>query len=380
MSHVYTPGIKILKSTIIEKERVLPIPGKVLVSVGDCVSPSTIVCQALLQSPVEMVPLAFLMGIEPWQTSKVLLKKTGDPIEEGELIAFQSKLFGLVKKEYRSKISGTLEYVSDVTGTIGIRKPPVAITKTAFISGKVVKVIPDLGAVIRTRAAYIQGVFGISGEKFGELKVVASADEVLTARHVQPEYSGRILVGGSLATLEFLQKALVVGVKGVITGGIHGKDLFAFLGRPVGVGITGEENLPLTLIITEGMGKMPMAARTFNLLDSLEGKMASISGATQIRAGVIRPEIICPEEEIDVSVDRYVAGSEDEALKEARIDIGTVVRIIRAPYFGHIGKVCRLPPELQVIETESKVRVAEIQLEDGRKVLVPRANLEIIQE
>ncbi|HDD69413.1 MAG TPA: hypothetical protein ENG61_03545, partial [Candidatus Korarchaeota archaeon] len=59
---------------------------------------------------------------------------------------------------------------------------------------------------------------------------------------------------------------------------------------------------------------------------------------------------------------------------------GTLVRIIREPYFGQIGRVVSLPIELQVIETESKVRVAEVELEGGKRVVVPRANLEIIEE
>jgi len=32
------------------------------------------------------------------------------------------------------------------------------------------------------------------------------------------------------------------------------------------------------------------------------------------------------------------------------------------------------------VETESDVRVVEIELEDGRRVVVPRANVEIIEE
>jgi hypothetical protein len=55
------------------------------------------------------------------------------------------------------------------------------------------------------------------------------------------------------------------------------------------------------------------------------------------------------------------------------------VRIIRQPNFGRIGKVTALPVELQDIETEAKVRVLEVELDDGRRVLLPRANVEIIE-
>jgi hypothetical protein len=57
---------------------------------------------------------------------------------------------------------------------------------------------------------------------------------------------------------------------------------------------------------------------------------------------------------------------------------GTAIRIISEPYFGSLGHVSELPPELQLVETGSKVRVLTAELDDGRIVTVPRANVEII--
>jgi hypothetical protein len=59
---------------------------------------------------------------------------------------------------------------------------------------------------------------------------------------------------------------------------------------------------------------------------------------------------------------------------------GTPIRIIRKPYFGAIGEVHSLPVELQQLESESMVRVVNIELDGGRVVTVPRANVEIIEE
>ena len=154
-------------------------------------------------------------------------------------------------------------------------------------------------------------------------------------------------------------------------GGIHDSDLRALLGYELGVAITGSESLGLTLVVTEGFGEINMAARTFDLLKAQEGMMASINGATQIRAGVVRPEIIIP---VEAREDMVGTGSTGDAL-----DIGTPIRIIREPYFGRLGRVFALPVELQELETEAKVRVLEVELEDGNKVVLPRANVEIIE-
>jgi hypothetical protein len=133
------------------------------------------------------------------------------------------------------------------------------------------------------------------------------------------------------------------------------------------------EKIGMTLILTEGFGRIPMAKRTFDLLASMLGRKASCSGATQIRAGVIRPEVIIPLEK---------GQGDDEALKvsEGGLQIGDTIRIIREPYFGHIARVKALPSELQLIPTESRVRVLVALLPDGTEVIVPRANVELIEE
>ena len=62
------------------------------------------------------------------------------------------------------------------------------------------------------------------------------------------------------------------------------------------------------------------------------------------------------------------------------INPGSLIRVIRAPYFGEIAKVVSLPVDLQKLESGSKVRVVEIELENSSQVIVPRANVEAIEE
>ena len=42
--------------------------------------------------------------------------------------------------------------------------------------------------------------------------------------------------------------------------------------------------------------------------------------------------------------------------------------------------VTNFPVELQTVKTESKVRVLEVELEDGNRVLMLRANVQLIEE
>ena len=126
-------------------------------------------------------------------------------------------------------------------------------------------------------------------------------------------------------------------------------------------------------MVTEGFGDVEMSDKTYNILKSHNGKNASINGATQIRAGVIRPEVI-------VTLSDQSGIQQDFNEDDLVIKVGSKVRVIREPYFGKIGVVKELPQETVEIDSETKARVAEIEFENNERKLVPRANLEIILE
>jgi hypothetical protein len=54
--------------------------------------------------------------------------------------------------------------------------------------------------------------------------------------------------------------------------------------------------------------------------------------------------------------------------------------VIQTPYFGENGVVVSLPVNLFKVETEADVRVVEVLLDNGQRILIPRANVEIIEE
>ena len=372
-AHAYTPGLKVKKSMTVDKMRRLPILGEVFPKVGDRVEYDETIARTEISGDPEIVKAAMILGVEAEDVSQFMKKKLGEKVEEGELIAFYTALFGLIKKRVESPITGTIESISEITGQVIIRGSPIPVEVDAYIPGTIVEVTPREGARIETRAAFIQGIFGVGGETHGDIHVIVDDNEkVLDAEMIKPEYKGLVLVGGSLVTLDALKKAAELGVSAIVSGGIRHQDLTTFIGEEIGVAITGQEEVGITLIITEGFGKMTMSQRTFDLLKEFEGFRACVNGATQIRAGVLRPEIIIPH-------DLKVGEGSEEALASGMVP-GTPIRIIRQPYFGAIGKVHSLPVELQQLESESMVRVVNIELEDGRVVTVPRANVEIIEE
>ena len=58
---------------------------------------------------------------------------------------------------------------------------------------------------------------------------------------------------------------------------------------------------------------------------------------------------------------------------------GDALRVIRAPHFGRVARVRALIPELREVESGARVRVLEVEFEDGTPAVVPRANVELIE-
>lgn len=372
MGTAYTPGLKISPGTIVRKTRRLPLKGQVMANVGDAVTAATVVARTEIPGVIQTVKVAEVLGLEPAEAIGVLCVKQGDAVESGQVVAETRSFFGLFKSECRSSYRGKVELISSATGHVGVRLQSTPVEVTAYIDGTVAEVIPEEGVVVETYGAFVQGIFGVGGEKIGRLVVPGGSPEVMLAEDLIDEgHAGDVLVGGAGVTLGALRKAAEIGVAGIVVGAIVDTDLIGYLGHDIGVAITGQEDIATTLILTEGFGSITMAERTFGLLKSLEGREVSINGATQIRAGVIRPEIVAP---LGAAPDHAEATSGGQLL-----DIGSSIRVIREPYFGRLGTVTGLPHEPVEVESGAVVRVLEADLNDGATVRVPRANVEIIE-
>jgi len=375
MAHSYTPGLKVTAFTKLRRERKLPLAGTVLVKVGDRVTAETIVARTELPGNVQTVNAANLLGVLPEDVTECLTKTVGSKIAKGEIFAESRSFFGLFRTRCESPVVGTLESVSTVTGQVLLREEPIPVEVDAYVDGVIAEVHPNSGVTVESQGTFIQGIFGVGGETSGQLHIcVQTPDQPLTEAMLGDAVKGKVLVGGSHVSTAVLRKAIERGAKAVVIGGFDDQDLREFLGYDLGVAITGSEELGLTLIVTEGFGDIPMAGRTFDLLKSCEGRKVSVSGATQIRAGVLRPEIIAPRSDERAEAAGAADGAEHEGLK-----VGDMVRVIRQPNFGRLGKVTALPPELLPLETEAKVRVLEVDFGGGTRALLPRANVEMIE-
>lgn len=373
MAAIFTPGLTVTENHIVQKTRQLPLEGVVTVQVGDLVKADDVVAKTSLPGKVFPVNVANQLGVDPGRLTGYMKKGVGDRVTKDELIAETPGIMGFFKSEAKAVVSGTIETISTVTGIVIVQADPIPVEIDAYIDGRVVEVIEGEGCVVQAMATMVQGIFGLGGETKGDIAMAAmSPDDVIGPEHITPDHAGKVVIGGAYVTIAGLKKAVEVGAAALVTGGFDYDEIKELLGYEVGVAITGGEELGTTLIVTEGFGKIGMAPATFALLQKRVGDRASVNGATQIRAGVIRPEIVVTDD-AEIPTER-VAAPEPVGIAE-----GDLIRGIRAPWFGRIGTVSGLPVQPIKVGSETTVRVLEVDFGDGDTALLPRSNVERIE-
>lgn len=340
--------------TKVRRERVLPARGQILVHVGQRVEPMQVIAQANLPGDFYILPVARLLGIPVSQVKRCLRVKLGDVVRRGQVVAAPR---GLSARSVKSPIDGVM--TASGGGRVLIEARPTKFELNAYVSGTVTSVLGDYGVVIETTGAVIQGVWGTGGESFGVLKrIVKSPDKPLRPRDIDPSCQGTIIVGGVGLSESVLERAQELQVRGIVTGGLP-PELLRHVKR-----------FSFPVVITEGVGEVPMSTPIFRLLTTNDGREASISGRVKPRWGVMRPEVVIP-------LPAETVPSAQVQLR-APLAVGAQVRVVRAPYMGRVGTVVALPARDRRIETGARVRGAEVNLDQEASVFIPLVNLEVL--
>ncbi|MBX7138368.1 MAG: hypothetical protein K1X83_10315 [Oligoflexia bacterium] len=369
MKRAFTPGLLVKNGVTIRRRRELPVKGKILVKSGDRVRAADTVATADLAGELYILKIAEKLSLLPEEIMGGLKVSLGQSVEKGQLICEHAGLFGWFKSRYFSPDAGVIEMISERTGHLGLRLPSLPLSLSAYISGEVAEVVPEQAVIIQSSAAFVQGIFGVGGERVGVLKPMASPATAVRASHVPTDCHGAVLFGGMCPDAEALSTAAARGAAAMVVGSVDDHALANYLGFDIGIAMTGDEDVSMTLIITEGFGALPMADASFKLLEQHSGKEAAVNGATQVRAGAVRPEIIVPLEQ---------SGAKAVPEEPNGLMVGSKIRIVRYPYFGEFAEVLELPQELRTIESGVQTRVLVARLANKALVTVPRANIELV--
>ncbi len=315
------------------------------------------------------------LGVPPQTINRRLSVDLGKVVPAGSIIASFRKSRHVHSTYVIAPIYGKVTEIDAGSGTITLTPIFSSTEITAQFEGSVKAVLPGEGVVIEAQGYDIRGTYGVGGQAFGPLRVaVSSPDATLQASTLKPADAGSVIVGGITATLEALREAARIGAAAVIVSYLSQETLAAIVGEEeMGLGITGEEDIPFTVILLDGFLPAPFDEAIFAVLRAGEGQVASVDGTTHIRAGVVRPRVFIPVASgpgVRTAVSPEVAQP---------LTAGCKVKITREPFQGISGRVTAIGRGLEPIETGAQVILADVELEgNGEKVRVPKQNLVVM--
>lgn len=343
----------ILPLTTIRRERLLPVPGRVVARRGQHVNPGDVVAEAIIEPEHILLDLGRGLGLNAKDVEKYVQVKGGDQVGEGDVLAGP---VGVARRVMRSPHDGVVVVVGEGQLLLRLDTPPFEL-KAAY-QGVIADLINDRGVIIETTGALIQGVWGNGRSSYGLLTVLSQApDDTLSPSQLDVSLRGSVVFAGYCENEAVFQAGADLPLRGLILSSMHARL------------ISAANKVDYPVIVIEGFGKIPLNSAAFKLLSSSGRRDLTINADRWDRYTGTRPEVILA----------VPAGTQAELPDEMDIfSAGKHARVISPPYQGKLATVMSVPSNLSILPSGVSALAASIRFEDGETALVPIANLDLI--
>jgi hypothetical protein len=292
-----------------------------------------------------------LGGIAGKDAEKAIVRQEGEKLTKGDIIAESGGMFSRI---VRAPADG--EVVSISGGQVLLRVQSTLIELKAGVSGTVVEIIPERGAVIEAHGGLVQGVWGNGRIDSGLLLVLAkSPDEEFTRAKLDVSMRGAVVLAGSCSSVDALKAGAELPLRGLILSSLASAAVMA----------AGKLEYPI--IVLDGFGQVPMNPAAYKLLSTSEKRDVSINASLNPVTGD-RPEVVIP-----------LPASGQSTPETDYFAANQTVRIQGAPYQGKIGKIIQVRQGLVTLPNGIRTNAAEVQIDSETRVLVPLANLDVLE-
>jgi hypothetical protein len=348
-----TPVHHILPLTIIVRERLLPVTGRVTAHVNQKVTSLDVIAEADWAREHVLLDIARTLHLTTEAADGLIQCKVGDQIPAGAQVAAGKGLFA---RKIHAPRAGRV--VAAGGGQVLLEVGETRLELHAGIPGTIVQIIPDRGAIIQTTGALIQGVWGNGRIDSGQLiNLAEKPDGILTAERLDVSLRGAIILAGLVKDEQTLQVGAELLVRGLILSSIS----------PVLMPMASEMHYPI--VVTDGFGEMPMNSAAYKLLNSNVKREVTLNAEAYDRYTGARPEVIIP------LTMTQLPPMPDDVLSLAP---GQQVRMRRPPAAGAMGTLVAIKPGLTLLPSGLHAPAAVVKIENGESVIVPLVNLEVV--
>ncbi|MBI2601092.1 hypothetical protein HYW42_04000 [Candidatus Daviesbacteria bacterium] len=379
MQFVYK-RVRIEKDKIIRIERSIFGSGKILVQVGQEVSPAELIGKTITTGGYKKINLAITLSVHPKRVKAFLQKSLGQRIYKGEVLARKKGSLFVKEKIILASSDALVDSLDEQTGEVKLSLLPKTSEIPAAVYGVVEEVDPIKGkVVIKTKADLIFGICGSGRQREGMLQIFDERGGLLNKNQIPTGSFNHILVGGGLVYKEAIAKAISENVSGIIAGGINVSDFRGIGGGRLQFNGQRSSDIGTSIVITEGFGSLSIGEDIYNVLKGHEHKFALIDGNKGL---VILPAF----DEASLStikktqlpkVEISLHSPISSKLESIELKLGQTARIIAPPYMAEQGKIIAI--DKTQTELPSGLKSFLITLETPtRKIKVPPFNIEVI--
>lgn len=347
------PVTHILALTTVVRTRLLPADGHIIARVGQKVTPTDVVAEAIVGRKHLIVNFAQELNLSHQKAGSFLKVKKGQKVSRGEILAEST---GLFSREVQAPNDGHVVAIGG--GKLVLESGGFNFEMVAGIPGVISEVIGERGVVIRATGAIIQGVYGNGRLETGVmLSMFEKPDDVLNNTNMDVSLRGSIIVAGHVDNPAVIKNAAELPLRGMILASISP------------VVLSAAAQAPFPVLVTDGFGHRPMNSAAFKLLTTNVKREITLNAEFYDRQGGTRPEVFIP-----LPVSQEPAEPRDMETFAP----GQTVRVCYLARPGMIGTLVQLRPGLTTLPSGLKAPAAEIRLESGEQVLIPLTNLEVL--
>jgi hypothetical protein len=348
-----SPITHFLGVTTIRRLRLLPSPGKVVVRRGQKVSAVDTVAIASLGGDHLLLDAARGLGLSSKKAEEFIVRHVGEEINEGDVIAGP---VGIGRRVVRAPKAGKV---------VDINRSQVLLEVNGYqeelkagIPGVVTELAGEYGAEIETVGALVQCVWGNGKVDVGLMLVLArSPEDVLGPDRLDVSQRGSVILGGHLREAEVLKTASEIPLRGMILASMDSALI------PLA------EKVKFPIVVIEGFGNIPLNSAAYKLLTTNERREAAVNAEPWDRLNARRPEVVIP---------LPAGGNVPLPVEAGSFSNDQQVRVIYGQQKGMVGTIAAIRPGLTTLPSGILAPAAEIRLEGGENIVLPLANLEVL--